>query len=401
MTDEGGGLSIGRIILDAVRTLRSRPGRSIGLSLAVALGVGAAVGILSASAAANASARARLDAQRPEIVRLRPLEPASRLSGDLPDGAAEAASQDGRVLAVGVAQTVPSRELTARIGRSAVAPEEAAVIAVDGDLPQATRTRIDGRAFTSAEVAAGSRVAIVGSRIADSLAVASVQSSPSIWIDGLPFLVVGIAVESEHLASVADAVLVPRGAAIESFGDDQEFVDTVVYVRTARGAAESASERLPLWISPERPERWVAEVPRDSLDLASEISEDLRNLTLAMAALVLFVGVVAIANAMTRAVMERVPEIGLRRTLGARSEQILGLLLAEAGLVGVLAGVIGAFSGTLVALVVVVRNGWPMVFSGPALALAVPVACLSGVLGGALPSIAAVRITPAQALRRE
>jgi ABC-type antimicrobial peptide transport system permease subunit len=47
------------------------------------------------------------------------------------------------------------------------------------------------------------------------------------------------------------------------------------------------------------------------------------------------------------------------------------------------------------------RNGWPLEVSWWAAAVAVPAGMTAGALGGLLPGIAAIKITPSQALRRE
>ena len=143
---------------------------------------------------------------------------------------------------------------------------------------------------------------------------------------------------------------------------------------------------------------WAIVVPHVPLDVAEGISTDVKNLSLAMAALVMFIGIVAIGNAMMRSVYERMSEIGLRRALGAH---VLGLLIAESAQVGMIAGVIGVVVGVCVAAGVASHNHWPIVVSAFAVPVAVPAGILAGMLGGLLPGIAAVRVTPSQALRRE
>jgi ABC-type lipoprotein release transport system permease subunit len=387
-----------RIAADALRTVRSRPGRTIGLGLAIALGVATAVGILSLSDAANTHTRNRIDANRPEVVRVRPVESAQAISDDLPDTALDHAADDDRVHAVASVQSLPEVSITTR---PTSAPAPAVVIAVDGDLASATRATITGRQFTDDENRATARVAIVGARIANTIHLGPIEDEPAIWIDGIAFRVIGIAQRSEHLGSITEAVLIPRDTAITYLGDSQLSVDSVLYARTSRGAADATAAELPLRITPNRPEGWTTEVPRINLELATLISNDLRSLTLAMAGVVLLVGVIAIANAMTRAVYERVPEIGLRRALGAHRHQILLLLLAEASLIGTAAGIIGLALGSAAAVAIAAHNHWPIAISTIGILLAVPVALCAGAIGGLIPSIAAIRVTPSQALRRE
>jgi putative ABC transport system permease protein len=212
-------------------------------------------------------------------------------------------------------------------------------------------------------------------------------------------MVVGLVTDSRYLSEVTEAVIIPRRTAVATLGE--KVFDTTAYVRTERGAADTAAESLPLRLTPQAPERWTAEVPRVPIDVAEGISSDLRNLSLAMAALVMFIGAVAIGNAMMRSVFERMPEIGLRRALGARSRHVLALLVIEATLIGTVAGVLGVAVGVVVSVAVALRNDWPIAVSVWAVAVAVPGAMAVGALGGLLPAITAIRITPSQALRRE
>jgi ABC-type antimicrobial peptide transport system permease subunit len=386
------------VVLDAARTCRSRPGRTIALGLAVALGVATFVGVLSMSVAADTQVAERIAALRPEFVALRPYSVSDDPFGVVDEGSLDRASAEPRLIDAAVVHTYPEADVRARWGADDEQVEIAPIMGIEGDFVGATRSTVIGQNIDSVLSESGAHVAVVGRGLANRLAMSDPDVSPTVWVDGVPFRVLGVVDDSEYLAATTDAVIVPRRTAFALFGAAE---DNALYARVERGTAEQAADSLPLRLAPQAPERWQAEVPRVPLDVAEGISGDLRNLSLAMAALVMFIGVVAIGNAMMRSVYERMPEIGLRRALGAHGRHVLGLLVAESAQVGVVAGVVGVAVGLLVSVAVGARNGWPLAISGWAAAVAIPAGTAAGALGGLLPGIAAIKITPSEALRRE
>jgi ABC-type antimicrobial peptide transport system permease subunit len=125
----------------------------------------------------------------------------------------------------------------------------------------------------------------------------------------------------------------------------------------------------------------------------------------AISFMALLVGGVGVLNTMLMAVFERTREIGVLRSLGWRRRAILGLILREALWLGLLGGVVGI--GVAYGLVTLLNNeptigsmltalwGWE------ALARALTVALLLGLLGGLYPAFRATRMQPVEALRYE
>jgi putative ABC transport system permease protein len=386
------------IARDAARTTRARPARTLAVGLAVALGIGTIVAVLSMSDAADRQVQARIAALRPELVRLTPHGGAPDGPGPFAPGAlARLGAQPGFRSAV-IVDTYEQATVRARWGDDAQQAQPAPVLGIEGDLSGATRSEVHGETIDEPTSRVSAHVALVGAGLAGRLGLPHPGAHPTVWIEGLPFRVAGVVASSEYLAATTDAVIVPRSTA-RRLG--RELIGSTAHVRVERGTADAAAEALPLRLTPQHPERWAVEVPRVPLDLAEGISADMRNLAVGMAVLVAFIGVVAIGNAMMRSVYERMPEIGLRRALGARTGHVLCLLVAEAAAIGAIAGALGATLGAGAAVAVALHNGWPATVSLLAVATALPLAAAAGALGGLLPALAAARITPSQALRRE
>src|SRR5207245_5220710 len=77
-----------------------------------------------------------------------------------------------------------------------------------------------------------------------------------------------------------------------------------------------------------------------------------------LAAIALVVACLGIANTMYTAVLERTREIGILKALGARSADVRGMFMSEAGMIGLIGGAVGLGLAALVGVVgnIVVNN---------------------------------------------
>ena len=121
--------------------------------------------------------------------------------------------------------------------------------------------------------------------------------------------------------------------------------------------------------------------------------------------LAIAVGGLGVLNTMLMAVMERTRELGILRALGWPARAVLGLILREAVLIGLLGGVAGSL--VAFALTALMRAA-PMVgeafdprWEWDVFVRAFAVAMLLGVAGGLYPAYRATRLQPVEALRYE
>ena len=125
------------------------------------------------------------------------------------------------------------------------------------------------------------------------------------------------------------------------------------------------------------------------------------NLLLIVAAISLIVGGVGIMNIMLVSVTERTKEIGLRMAVGARARDILSQFLTEAIVLCLLGGALGILLGVGTSWLVTRILKWPTESSPVAIAIAVSVSALVGVVFGFYPALKASRLDPIEALRYE
>ena len=113
-----------------------------------------------------------------------------------------------------------------------------------------------------------------------------------------------------------------------------------IYVRTVDtpAAATRIDHLLGAQASPQNPGQVTVSQPSDALTAQADAKGALDTLFLGLGAVALLVGAIGVANIMVIAVLERRPEIGLRRALGATRGHIRTQFLAEAILLSLAGG---------------------------------------------------------------
>ena len=122
--------------------------------------------------------------------------------------------------------------------------------------------------------------------------------------------------------------------------------------------------------------------------------------------LAMFIGGLGMLNVMLMSVLERTREIGVLRSLGWRRRQVIGMILAEALVLGVVGGICGILLGVGMAWGLTQLPGTigEMIVpqhSVEMFAQALAVALATGGLGGLYPAWRATRMRPVEALRYE
>jgi putative ABC transport system permease protein len=120
-----------------------------------------------------------------------------------------------------------------------------------------------------------------------------------------------------------------------------------------------------------------------------------------IAGISLLVGGIGIMNIMLATVTERTREIGVRRAIGAKRNQIISQFLIETSVLSTIGGLIGIGVGILIPLLITYFAGMPTVITPGSILLPLFISAGIGIIFGLYPAVRAAKVDPIVALRHE
>ena len=399
-------MSVRDLLGEAMAGMLQRPARSVLTMLGTVLGIGAFVAILGLTATTGGQIDKRFTVLSATEVTVEdvgagdPLDPPSFTA----DAGARMAAVTG-VVHAGQWWPVPVRdpELAAAPALSAASGSPAGDLALHAAEPQALAAMHPalqaGRLYDGFHQTRAEKVAVLGLGAAQRLGITRLDAQPAVFVDGTAYTVVGIVADLRRKPEFLLSVIIPTSTALAAYGPPVDRRGSML-IETRLGAAQVVAERAAAVLRPERPELFKVTAPADPRHLRSGVTGDLNVLFLLLAAISLVIGAVGIANTTLVAVLERVNEIGLRRSLGARPLHIAGQFLTESTALGLLGGLVGTSLGVAVVVLVALLKQWTAILQPWTVLPAPLVGGLVGLLAGLYPALRAAWIEPIEALRR-
>ncbi len=144
----------------------------------------------------------------------------------------------------------------------------------------------------------------------------------------------------------------------------------------------------------------------EMMEMMDTVTGALTLLLLSIVAISLIVGGVGIMNIMYVSVSERTPEIGLRKAVGANTNDILWQFLIESIFITIVGGLIGVILGVFTSYLISIganMAGFEWEFSIPIKSyfVALGFSAFFGLVFGLYPARKAAQLDPIQALRKE
>ena len=264
-----------------------------------------------------------------------------------------------------------------------------------------------GRFITEEDANTKARVCVLGVTPVRELFGGANPIGQQIKINRQTFTVVGVLPEkgSSGFRDYDDTAFVPVSTAMRRlFG--KQYVDRVeIQIDESHNMDRAQTDILAL--VGQRHRTGTSENPFEIRNLAeiqdavTETSKVMSLLLSSIASIALVVGGIGIMNIMLVSVTERTREIGLRKALGARRNDIMSQFLIEALIISFFGGCLGIALGTVIGMAAEHFAGMTVVFTPDSIYMAFGFSAIIGVLFGIWPARKAALLNPIDALRYE
>ncbi|MBN2241914.1 MAG: ABC transporter permease [Acidobacteria bacterium] len=287
--------------------------------------------------------------------------------------------------------------------------EQASIIGVNEDLLKIEKVDLEaGRFIAASDVMRALPIAVIGTDIRDELFGSVDAIGKTIRIGGDTFTVVGIeAKKGSNLigSSTDNSIYIPYTAYMKKYGTRQEIAfrvkspsqGTFFYTRDEVRQILRARHKL-------RPNQDDDFSLLALTDIQQEIDRAIAVITviiIPVIAISMIIAAIVVMNIMLVIVTERTAEIGMRKALGARRNDILLQFLVESAILAMAGGVLGVLIAYLVSFVVVASTPVPMFITLSYIVFAVLSSGGIGVISGLYPAFKASKLDPIVALMRE
>jgi putative ABC transport system permease protein len=267
---------------------------------------------------------------------------------------------------------------------------------------------IAGRAISDTDVNTEAPVAIIGHDILENLMPDTDPIGKEIRVDGRMYSVIGVGKkEGKTLGQSRDNwVIMPITTFFKGYGSHNslriwgkgEDVGAPLEKAIDEARVIMRSRRHD---APGQPDSFSMETNENFLAIWASISGTFFAVMIAITSIALVVGGIVIMNIMLVSVTERTREIGIRKAMGARRNDVLMQFLMESIMLALLGGFMGVALGIGIAKGVTIAIGMPSAVALWAVILGLMVAGFVGVFFGVYPARRAAGLDPIAALRFE
>ena len=287
------------------------------------------------------------------------------------------------------------------------------VFGVNENWPDIANQAVDrGRFFSTVDLEHRRKVAVVGTRVVDELRLGSQPIGKEIYIGSLPVTVIGVLEKrGQSLGQDSDdVVFVPFDTAKMLFGNAAADKVLLRLQAESTGVVQRVKDEITQLLRQRHkipkgePDDFEVQLQDEILKSVGSVLGYVTAVVGGVVGIALLVGGIGIMNIMLVSVTERTREIGVRKAVGARRQDILIQFLIEAVTLSLLGGAIGLLSGYGLGAGVakILPGDWPAAHVPLwAVLVASGFSGMVGVFFGIYPAGKAARLDPIEALRYE
>lgn len=270
-----------------------------------------------------------------------------------------------------------------------------------------------GRGYSEQEDKSLAQVVVLGSKISEDLFGDENPIGKLIRVGNYNFEVIGVYEKKGGFGPMSedDQVFMPVTTLQKKIqGIDYLFYAVIELYDNSKSQATKLDVidilRKNHYISDPSKDDFKVNTQEESMSVFNTILQAVTFLLIAIASISLVVGGVGVMNIMYVVVTERIGEIGLKKSLGAKNKDILYEFLLEAILLTLIGGVIGVIGGSLLGYFVskIAQSldlAWKFIVPAWGIVLSISVSMAIGVIFGVFPAKNAAKLDPIVALNKE